>query len=112
MAMSVSAKAMANRRMGPSRGPNRLEIGVLGAGCQVLAPVTLSLTTRQIFVKFLSIPAMVFGVALAILFFNVYGAMSRPSVPLPVAVVVGQFAPGVEIGARVTEARHGVAAMS
>jgi len=62
--------------------------------------------------RFLSIPAAVLGVALAILFFNVYGAMSRPSVPLPVAVVVGQFAPGVEIGARVTEARHGVAAMS
>jgi hypothetical protein len=55
---------------------------------------------------------MLLGVALAIVFFNVYGFFSRPSVPMPVAAVVGQFAPGVEIGARVTEARHGVAAMN
>jgi hypothetical protein len=55
---------------------------------------------------------MVFGVALAIAFFKLYGLITRPSVPRPVAVVVSQFAPGVEIGATVAEARHGVAAMS
>ena len=62
--------------------------------------------------RLLSIPATIFGIAIAIVFFSIYGLVSRPSVPLPVAVVVREFAPGVEIGARVTEARHGVAAMN
>ena len=62
--------------------------------------------------RILSIPAMVFGIALAILFFKVYGIVTRPEVPRPVAFVIGQFAPGVEIGAKVADARHAVAGMT
>jgi hypothetical protein len=50
-------------------------------------------------VRLLSIPALLIGIALAIVFFKVYGLVTRPSVPLPVAVIVSQFAPDVEIGA-------------
>ena len=62
--------------------------------------------------RLLSIPAMLIGIAVAIIFFKIYGFVSRPSVPLPVATVVSQFAPGVEIGAKVSDARHSVAAMT
>ncbi|HEY2377798.1 MAG TPA: hypothetical protein VGH98_17630 [Gemmatimonadaceae bacterium] len=62
--------------------------------------------------RLLSIPALLIGIALAIVFFKVYGLVTRPSVPLPVAVIVSQFAPDVEIGARVSNAKHGVAAMT
>jgi hypothetical protein len=62
--------------------------------------------------RLLSIPALLIGIALSILFFKIYGLVTRPSVPLPVAAVVAQFAPKVEIGAKVSEARHGVAAMT
>lgn len=62
--------------------------------------------------RILSLPAMVLGVALAILFFKVYGMVTRPSVPRPIAFVVTQFAPGVEIGSTIAEARHHVAGMT
>jgi hypothetical protein len=62
--------------------------------------------------RLFSIPAIVLGIALAIVFFEVYGLVSRPSVPKPIAFVVDQFAPGVELGARVSDARHSVAAMT
>ena len=62
--------------------------------------------------RLLSIPALLIGIAIAILFFKVYGLVTRPDVPLPVASVVGQFAPDVVIGARVSDARHGAAAMT
>ena len=62
--------------------------------------------------RLLSIPAIVIGVAIAILFFKVYGLVTRPSVPAPVAFIVSQFAPDVEIGARVSDAKHGVASMT
>jgi hypothetical protein len=63
-------------------------------------------------VRIVTLPAAVLGIALTILFFKLYGVITRPSVPLPVSVVIGQFAPGVEIGKSVTDARHGVAAMT
>jgi hypothetical protein len=55
---------------------------------------------------------MLLGIALAIVFLKVYGLITRPAIPRPVAVVVSQFAPGVEIGATVAEAKRGVAGMS
>src|SRR6185503_18296077 len=57
----------------------------------------------------LSIPAFIVGTGLAIGFFKFYGVVTRPDVPTPIAVVVGQFAPGVEIGARVHDVRRAVA---
>jgi hypothetical protein len=62
--------------------------------------------------RLLSIPALVVGLAIAILFFKVYGLITRPAVPLPVAAIVREFAPDVEIGAKVSDAKHGVAAMT
>ena len=62
--------------------------------------------------RFITLPAFVFAVALAILFFKVYGWMTRPDVPRPVAFVVEQFVPGVELGAKVADARRSVAGMS
>lgn len=62
--------------------------------------------------RLLSIPALLIGIAFSILFFKVYGLVTRPSVPLPVAAVVAQFAPNVQIGAKVSEVRRGIAAMT
>jgi hypothetical protein len=62
--------------------------------------------------RLFSIPAMLVGIALAIVFLKVYGIFTRPDVPQPVAIVVDQFAPGVSIGAKVADVRHNVAAMS
>lgn len=62
--------------------------------------------------RLLSIPATLIGIALAIIFFKVYGVLSRPAVPRPIALIVDQFAPGVKIGATVAETRYSVAAMS
>ena len=62
--------------------------------------------------RLLGIPATVGGIALAIVFFKVYGAITRPDVPRPIAVFVDQFAPGVEIGARVSDMKHSVPAMT
>ena len=62
--------------------------------------------------RLLTIPATLIGIAIAILFFKVYGIFTRPDVPRPVAIVVDQFAPGVSIGAKVADVRHSVAAMS
>jgi hypothetical protein len=62
--------------------------------------------------RLLSIPATLIGIAVAILFFKVYGVFTRPDVPRPVAIVVDQFAPGVSIGAKVADVRHHVAAMT
>ena len=57
-------------------------------------------------------PAALLGIVCAIVFFKIYGVLTRPDVPAPVAMIVGQFAPGVEIGAKVDEARHRVAGMT
>ena len=62
--------------------------------------------------RLLSIPATLIGIALAILFFKVYGLLTRPDVPRPVAIIVDQFAPGVSIGAKVADVRRSVAAMT
>jgi hypothetical protein len=62
--------------------------------------------------RLFGIPAVILGVALAIAFFKAYGALTRPSVPMPVAITVSEFAPGVQIGATVAEVRHGVAGMT
>jgi hypothetical protein len=62
--------------------------------------------------RLLSIPATLVGIALAIIFFKIYGIFTRPDVPRPVAIVIDQFAPGVSIGAKVADVRHNVAAMS
>lgn len=62
--------------------------------------------------RLLSIPATLVGIALAIIFFKIYGAFTRPDVPRPVAIIVDQFAPGVSIGAKVADVRHSVAAMT
>ena len=62
--------------------------------------------------RLLSIPATLIGIALAIIFFKIYGAFTRPDVPRPVAIIVDQFAPGVSIGAKVADVRHSVAAMT
>lgn len=62
--------------------------------------------------RLFSIPAMLIGIAFAVLFFKLYGLVTRPPVPRPVAVVVEQFAPNVEIGAKVADVKRGVAAMT
>jgi hypothetical protein len=62
--------------------------------------------------RLLSIPAALIGIVVAILFFKVYGLVTRPEVPQPVAFVVSRFAPGVEIGAKVSDAKRAVAAMT
>jgi hypothetical protein len=62
--------------------------------------------------RLLTIPASIAGIALAIVFFKVYGIVARPAVPRPIAVLVDQFAPGVQLGAKVADARHSVAAMT
>jgi hypothetical protein len=56
--------------------------------------------------RFLSIPAGLIGLVLAITFFTVYGMATKPDVPTPVAFVVNQFAPGVRIGATVAEVKR------
>ena len=56
--------------------------------------------------RFLSIPAGLIGLVLAITFFTVYGMVTKPAVPTPVAFVVNQFAPGVRIGATVAEVKR------
>jgi len=61
--------------------------------------------------RLLSIPATLIGIALAVIFFKIYGIFTRPDVPRPVAIIVDQFAPGVSIGAKVSDVRHSVAAM-
>jgi len=38
--------------------------------------------------RLLSIPALLIGIAFSILFFKLYGLVTRPPVPLPVAAVV------------------------
>ena len=55
---------------------------------------------------------MLIGIAIAIVFLKVYGLVTRPAVPMPVAAVVQQFAPNVEIGARVADVKRGIAAMT
>src|SRR3954447_22026878 len=62
--------------------------------------------------RLLAIPAGVGGIALAIVFFKVYGLVTQPAVPMPVAAVVDQLVPGVQIGAKVAEARRTVAALT
>src|SRR3982751_135960 len=62
--------------------------------------------------RLLSIPATLVGIAVAIIFFKIYGVFTRPDVPRPVAIVIDQFAPGVSIGAKVTDVRHHVANMT
>ena len=62
--------------------------------------------------RLLTIPATLIGIAIAIIFFKVYGLVTRPDVPRPVAIAVDQFAPGVSIGAKVADVRHSVAAMT
>ena len=62
--------------------------------------------------RLISLPAFVVGVALAIVFFKIYGVLTRPDVPAPVAFVVSQFAPGVELGARVNDVRPAVRGMT
>lgn len=62
--------------------------------------------------RLFGIPSTLVGIALAIVFFKLYGMVTRPDVPRPIAVVVNQFAPGVAIGAKVSDARYSVAAMT
>jgi hypothetical protein len=62
--------------------------------------------------RLFGIPATLAGIALAILFFKLYGMVTRPDVPRPIAIIVDQFAPGVQIGAKVFDMRHSVAAMT
>ena len=62
--------------------------------------------------RLLTLPAFCLGIALAVLFFKLYGVMTRPEVPQAVSFVVDQFAPGVKIGARVAETRRSVAGLS
>jgi hypothetical protein len=56
--------------------------------------------------RLLSIPAGIIGIVLALAFFTVYGMVTKPAVPTPVAFVVNQFAPGVRIGATVAEVKR------
>jgi hypothetical protein len=44
------------------------------------------------------LPALALGVVLAIVFFKVYGFLSRPDVPAQVASALAHFSPGVAIG--------------
>src|SRR5690242_12677638 len=89
--------------------------GAEGRGWRVegtSALVTPIVCTRQNDVRLLTIPATLIGIAIAIIFFKVYGIFTRPDVPRPVAIVVDQFAPGVSICAKVADVRHSVAAMT
>ena len=61
--------------------------------------------------RVVSLPAFLVAFVFAVAFFKIYGVVTRPDVPTPIAVVVGQFAPGVEIGAKVHDARRSVAGM-
>src|SRR5437868_14679815 len=62
--------------------------------------------------RLFAIPATIVGVAIAIVFFKLYGMLTRPDVPRPIAIIVDQFAPGVQIGASIYDARHAVAGMT
>jgi len=62
--------------------------------------------------RLLTLPAFCLGIAFAVLFFKLYGVMTRPEVPQAVSFVVDQFAPGVKIGARVAETRRSVAGLT
>jgi len=55
--------------------------------------------------RIFSLPAGLLGVALAILFFVVYGRLTRPVVARPVQRVIAEFAHGVEIGRTVESLR-------
>lgn len=52
-----------------------------------------------------ALPAALLGIAIAILFFVVYGRLTRPSVARPVQFVIDQFAFGVQIGGKVSFVR-------
>src|SRR5437763_11944944 len=62
--------------------------------------------------RLFAIPATIVGVAIAIVFFKLYGMLTRPDVPRPIAIIVDQSAPGVQIGASIYDARHAVAGMT
>ncbi|MFL5616063.1 MAG: hypothetical protein ACJ796_20525 [Gemmatimonadaceae bacterium] len=62
--------------------------------------------------RLFAIPATIVGIAIAIVFFKLYGMLTRPDVPRPIATIVDQFAPGVHIGATVFDTRHSVAGMT
>jgi len=49
---------------------------------------------------FFALPAfaIAIAIALAVVFFKIYGHFTRPAVPLPVSATVDHFAPGVAIG--------------
>jgi len=54
---------------------------------------------------FFFFPALAIGVALAIVFFKVYGQATQPDVPTPVANTLHYFAPGVELNKPVKDAK-------
>src|SRR3954462_8329383 len=58
----------------------------------------MPLHTRSFF-----FPAVGIGVFLSIVFFKVYGPLTRPGVPRPVSSAISSFVPGVEIGKPVKE---------
>jgi hypothetical protein len=62
--------------------------------------------------RLLAIPATLVGIAIAIVFFKLYGMLTRPDVPKPISIIVDQFAPGVHMGATVFDTRHAVAGMT
>lgn len=50
-------------------------------------------------------PAAIIGLALTIAFFKIYGPLSRPDVPAPVAQTVARVAPNVAIGKKVQDVK-------
>ena len=55
--------------------------------------------------SFSLLPVLGIGVVLAIVFFKVYGVVSRPAVPLQVSATIDHFAPGVAIGSTLKDSR-------
>src|SRR6185369_11581079 len=54
---------------------------------------------------FFFFPAAVIGIGLAIVFFKVYGATTKPDVPAPIAEATAFYAPGITLGKPVKEQR-------
>src|SRR4051812_43992233 len=61
--------------------------------------------------SFFSFPGLIIGLGLAIVFFKLYGPLTRPTVPTPVSATIDHFAPGVAIAKSVGEATKRVTAL-
>jgi hypothetical protein len=54
---------------------------------------------------FFFFPAAIIGIGLAIVFFKVYGRLTKPDVPVPVAETLTSYAPGIALGMKIKDVK-------